>query len=196
MPELDPVEHPAGGVYLVPAFSGLLAPYWQDSARGTIIGLTGSTERGHIVRAMLEAIAFQVRAVLQAIAEDMGAPVAALRVDGGATSNDLLMQLQVRAPCDSMLLRTIPKSYYCNSHQNYGEYWWFGATTVCVACKTWESDRAAKPLAAQHDKKSGHNAPLTNIVIGHIAIGSPILSSPIYSHWPMTDTATAVSGDS
>lgn len=83
-----------GGVYFVPAFSGLLAPHWQDHARGTIVGLTGFTGRAHVVRAMLEAICFQTREVLGAMRQDAVMELRALRVDGGATSNNLLMQLQ------------------------------------------------------------------------------------------------------
>jgi glycerol kinase len=84
----------AGGVYFVPAFSGLFAPHWDMSARGTIVGLTRFATRAHIVRATLEAIAFQSREVLEAMASDSGRPPESLKVDGGATENDFLMQLQ------------------------------------------------------------------------------------------------------
>lgn len=83
----------AGGVVLVPAFTGLGAPYWNAEARGTITGLTRGTTMGHIARAALESIAFQSAALLQAMAKDTGA-VTELRVDGGACVNDLLMQFQ------------------------------------------------------------------------------------------------------
>jgi glycerol kinase len=83
-----------GGVYLVPAFTGLGAPYWDQKARGTIVGLTRGTARAHIARASLEAIALQVADVLEAMAADAGASVETLRVDGGAAANDLLLQLQ------------------------------------------------------------------------------------------------------
>ncbi len=84
----------AGGVYLVPAFVGLGAPYWDPYARGTIVGLTRGTTAGHLARAALEAIAFQSRDVLEAMTADAGVGVRALRVDGGATANELLCQLQ------------------------------------------------------------------------------------------------------
>ena len=84
----------SGGVYFVPAFSGLFAPHWDMSARGTIVGLTRFATRAHLVRATLEAIAFQSREVLDAMAADCGLAPAALKVDGGATVNDFLMQLQ------------------------------------------------------------------------------------------------------
>ena len=83
-----------GGVYLVPAFTGLGAPHWDPYARGTLIGLTRGTTAGHIARATLESIAFQTADLLQAMEADAGTPLAELRVDGGATANDLLMQFQ------------------------------------------------------------------------------------------------------
>jgi len=88
----------AGGVMLVPAFTGLGAPYWKPDARGTITGLTRGTTLAHIARAALESIAFQSAALLQAMSRDAveagAAPVTELRVDGGACTNDLLMQFQ------------------------------------------------------------------------------------------------------
>ncbi len=88
----------AGGVMMVPAFTGLGAPYWKPEARGTITGLTRGTTLAHIARAALESIAYQSAALLQAMSRDAvaagGAPVAELRVDGGACVNDLLMQFQ------------------------------------------------------------------------------------------------------
>ena len=83
-----------GGVYVVPAFSGLGAPHWDQSARGTIIGITRGTARGHIARASLESMAFQTCDVLKAMEADSGTKVGELRVDGGASVNNLLMQFQ------------------------------------------------------------------------------------------------------
>ena len=82
------------GVFVVPAFTGLGAPYWDPDARGTIVGLTRGTTRAHVARATLESIALQVADVLEAMAADAGARIATLRVDGGAAANDLLLQLQ------------------------------------------------------------------------------------------------------
>ncbi|XP_020903631.2 glycerol kinase isoform X1 [Exaiptasia diaphana] len=84
----------SAGVYFVPAFSGLYAPYWQMDARGIIIGLTQYTNKAHIARATLEAVCFQTRELLDAMNEDCGIPLASLLVDGGMTANNLLMQLQ------------------------------------------------------------------------------------------------------
>jgi glycerol kinase len=83
-----------GGVYLVPAFTGLGAPHWDQYARGTMVGLTRGSTGGHIARAALEAIAFQVADVLHAMEADSGIPIRELRVDGGAAANNLLMQFQ------------------------------------------------------------------------------------------------------
>jgi glycerol kinase len=83
-----------GGIYFVPAFSGLFAPHWRSDARGVIAGLTRYVNRGHIARAALEATAFQTREVLDAMNADSGVPLKALKVDGGMVYNDLLMQIQ------------------------------------------------------------------------------------------------------
>jgi len=83
-----------GGVYLVPAFVGLGAPYWDERARGTIVGLTRGTTRDHIVRAALESIAYQTRDVVECVRADSGLALERLRVDGGAARNDFLMQFQ------------------------------------------------------------------------------------------------------
>ena len=83
-----------GGVYLVPAFTGLGAPYWDPYARGLLIGITRGTARAHVVRAALEAIAYQTADVVRAMEQDADVPLQALRVDGGAAVNDFLMQFQ------------------------------------------------------------------------------------------------------
>jgi glycerol kinase len=84
----------AGGVYFVPAFVGLGAPYWNQRARGTIIGLTRGTSREHIARAALESMAYQTRDVLEGMQQDSGMTLGVLKVDGGAAANNLLMQFQ------------------------------------------------------------------------------------------------------
>ena len=83
-----------GGVYFVPAFSGLYAPYWKESARGVIAGLTRYANKGHLARAVLEATAFQSREVVEAMEKDSGISLESLRVDGGMVGNNLLMQFQ------------------------------------------------------------------------------------------------------
>lgn len=83
-----------GGVFFVPAFSGLFAPYWRDDARGVIVGLTAFNDKHHLVRAALESTAFQILEVLEAMEEDSGVSLQMLKVGGGMTDNDLLMQFQ------------------------------------------------------------------------------------------------------
>ena len=84
----------SNGVYVVPAFTGLGAPYWNTDARGAILGLTRGTKREHIVRATLESIAFQTADVVEAMRADSKIPLQQLRVDGGAVANNFLMQFQ------------------------------------------------------------------------------------------------------
>ena len=83
-----------GDVYFVPAFTGLAAPYWDQYARGMIIGITGGTTKAHIVRATLESIAFQVNENLRVMRQDSGIDIKVMRVDGGPVNNGFLMQFQ------------------------------------------------------------------------------------------------------
>jgi glycerol kinase len=95
--EVEPLArtvHDNGGVYFVPAFSGLYAPYWKENARGVIAGLTRYANKGHIARAVLEATAFQTREVVEAMEKDSQIGLENLRVDGGMVTNELLMQFQ------------------------------------------------------------------------------------------------------
>ncbi len=84
----------SGGIYFVPAFSGLFAPYWRSDARGVIVGLTRYIHKGHIARAVLDATAYQTREVLDAMNKDSGVPLSSLKVDGGMVYNETLMQFQ------------------------------------------------------------------------------------------------------
>ena len=84
----------SGGIYFVPAFSGLYAPYWDMSARGIMVGLTRFIRKEHIIRAALESICYQTRDIVEAMNRDSGVPLVELKVDGGAVKNNLLMQLQ------------------------------------------------------------------------------------------------------
>ena len=95
--EIEPLAESVddnGGIYFVPAFSGLYAPHWKDNARGVIVGLTRYVTKGHIARAALEATAYQTREVLEAMNRDSGVPLSSLKVDGGMVRNELMMQFQ------------------------------------------------------------------------------------------------------
>jgi glycerol kinase len=83
-----------GGVYFVPAFSGLFAPYWRSDARGAIVGLSRFNTNAHLARATLESISYQTRDVVEAMEQDSGVHLDVLRVDGGITANELAMQIQ------------------------------------------------------------------------------------------------------
>jgi len=92
--ELAQTVEDNGGLYIVPAFSGLFAPYWKSNARGVFAGLTRYVNAGHIARATLEATAFQSREIVEAMNQDSGVALESLKVDGGMVANDLLMQFQ------------------------------------------------------------------------------------------------------
>ncbi len=95
--EIEPLAstvQDTGGVYFVPAFSGLFAPYWRSGARGTVVGLTRASTKAHLARAALEAICYQTKDVLMAMEQDLGWRLEELKVDGGITANRLCMQLQ------------------------------------------------------------------------------------------------------
>lgn len=92
------------GVYMVPAFAGMGAPYWNQYARGTVVGLTRGCTKEHFIRAALESIAYQTADVLQAMEQDSGISLKSLKVDGGASANDFLMQFQADI-VDTQVLR-------------------------------------------------------------------------------------------
>ncbi len=99
-----------GGVYFVPAFSGLFAPHWNSAARGTIIGLTHFVNKSHIARSVLEATAFQTRDVFEAMQKDSGLKIKELKVDGGMTASNLLMQFQADILNASVILPNITET--------------------------------------------------------------------------------------
>jgi glycerol kinase len=84
----------SGGIYFVPAFSGLFAPHWRSDARGVIVGMTRATTKAHLARATLEAICYQTREILDAMSKDSGVELSVMKVDGGITINELCMQMQ------------------------------------------------------------------------------------------------------
>jgi glycerol kinase len=133
-----------GGVYLVPAFTGLGAPHWDPFARGAILGLTRGTTRGHIARAALEAIAFQTADVLEAMAQDSGIRLRELRVDGGAAANDTLLQFQAdlsKVPVvRPKVLETtaLGAAYLAGLAVGY----WAGTSELA---KQWQRDRVFRP---------------------------------------------------
>lgn len=138
----------SNGCYVVPAFVGLGAPYWDQYARGAIVGITRGVNRCHIIRATLESIAYQVNDVLQAMKDDSGISIASLRVDGGACNNDFLMQFQAD------ILNTTVVRPHCVETTAMGAAYLAG-----LAVGYWESKEAIRAnhiIAAEFKPAMGH----------------------------------------
>jgi glycerol kinase len=133
-----------GGVYFVPAFSGLYAPYWKSSARGLIAGLTRFANRGHIARAALEATAFQVREVVEAMENDSGIHLDVLRIDGGMVVNDLLMQFQADILNRPVVRSAVQETTALGAAYAAGLAVGFFESTDQL-CAHWRGDRTWRP---------------------------------------------------
>ncbi len=141
-----------GGVYFVPAFSGLYAPYWKESARGVIAGLTRYANKGHLARAVLEATAFQTREVVEAMEQDAKIALVSLRVDGGMVANELLMQFQ-----SDILNREVVRPMVAETTALGAAYaaglavGFYKGTDELLA--NWKADRTWKPALAEHERE-------------------------------------------
>lgn len=133
-----------GGIYFVPAFSGLFAPYWRDDARGIIVGLTRYVNRGHLARAALEATAYQTREVLDAMNADSGVELKSLKVDGGMVANDLLMQFQADVLGVPVIRPTVPETTALGAAYaaGYAVGFW---KSLDEMRKNWEADKTWHP---------------------------------------------------
>jgi len=142
-----------GGVYFVPAFSGLFAPYWRSDARGVIAGLTGFATAGHLGRAVLEATAYQTRDVLEAMEADSGVGVASLKVDGGMVANRLLMQFQADLLGVSVVRPVMTETTALGASYAAGLAVGFFEDLEQVAA-LWQEDRRWEPAmdAAERDR--------------------------------------------
>ncbi|MDY0258524.1 MAG: glycerol kinase GlpK [Desulfovibrio sp.] len=140
-----------GGVYMVPAFVGMGAPYWDQYARGTIVGLTRGTTRGHIARAAIEAIALQTLDIIDAMKKDTGISLTTLRVDGGASRNNMLMQFQADLTGVVVERPTITETTALGAAYLAGLAVEFWESEEALAHK-WKLDRRFTPTMAQ-DKK-------------------------------------------
>jgi glycerol kinase len=140
----------AGGVYLVPAFTGLGSPHWDAYARGTIVGLSRGTTRAHLARAALEAIAFQSAEVLLAMQRDAHHPLLELRVDGGATSNDLLMQFQADLLGVPVVRPQVTETTALGAAYlaGLGAGFWSSPTEVAA---NWRAERRFEPLMSRDE---------------------------------------------
>jgi glycerol kinase len=144
------------GVYMVPAFVGLGAPYWDPFARGSLLGLTRGTNAAHIARAALEAIAYQTRDIVDAMERDMGQPIHRLRVDGGAAANNLLMQIQadfLGIPVDRP---TIPETTALGAAYLAGLAVgvWDSPQTIA---SNWKADRTFEPSLTEEQRQAGYH---------------------------------------
>jgi len=137
-----------GGVYMVPAFSGLYAPYWKENARGVIVGLTGYANKGHLARAVLEAVAFQTREVVDAMEQDSGIRLAVLRADGGMVSNNLLMQFQADILDRKVVLPAIKETTSLGAAYVAGLAVGFFSSAESL-CAHWSAERTWTPAFDQ-----------------------------------------------
>jgi glycerol kinase len=145
----------AGGAYFVPAFSGLFAPYWDERARGAIVGLTRYVNRAHIVRATLEAICYQSRDVADAVEKDSGKPLPDLRVDGGAVKNDFLMQLQADILGIPVIRPKVQETTALGAAYLAGfavKYW----SSFDEMRDNWQVDRTFEPSWDEDRRESGY----------------------------------------
>lgn len=134
-----------GGVYLVPAFAGLGAPHWNGHARGTMVGITRGTTAAHIARAALESIAFQTMEVLQAMENDSGISIKELRVDGGATIDNLLMQVQADVLNTKVVRPSITETTAMGAAYLAGLAIGYWSSTEEIQ-KQWKIDRVFEPV--------------------------------------------------
>ena len=141
-----------GGVYLVPAFTGLGAPYWDAYARGTVVGLTRGSTAGHIARAALEAIAYQVADLLGAMRQDAELDIPELRVDGGASANDLLMQFQADILGIPVVRPQVTETTALGAAYLAGlavDYW----SSELEITENWTEDRRFEPTMAEEERE-------------------------------------------
>jgi glycerol kinase len=140
-----------GDVYFVPAFSGLYAPYWKDSARGVIAGLTRYANKGHLARAVLEATAYQTRDVVEAMEKDAGIELKSVRVDGGMVVNELLMQFQADILNREVVRPVVQETTALGAAYVAGLAVGFYSDVEALRAK-WKSDRIWKSEMGQADR--------------------------------------------
>ena len=140
-----------GGVFFVPAFSGLYAPYWKDSARGIIAGLTRYANKGHLGRAVLEATAYQTRDVVEAMEKDAGITLKGVRVDGGMVANDLLLQFQADILNREVVRPVVQETTALGAAYAAGLAVGFYSGTDALR-KNWKADRVWNPQMEQAER--------------------------------------------
>jgi glycerol kinase len=141
-----------GGIYIVPAFSGLFAPYWRSDARGVIVGLTRYINKGHFARAALEATAYQTREVLEAMQKDSGVRLTALKVDGGMVYNELLMQFQADLVGVPVVRPQVAETTALGAAYAAGlavGFW----TNLDDLCQNWQVDQIWQPTMSPQERQ-------------------------------------------
>jgi glycerol kinase len=140
-----------GGVYIVPAFSGLFAPYWRADARGVIVGLTHFVKRSHIARAALEAIGFQSAEIFHAMREDSGADMTEIRVDGGMVNNEMLMQFHADTAGIPVIKPKVIESSALGAAYVAGIAvgFWSGLDEIRA---NWQEEKRWEPSMSDHDR--------------------------------------------
>src|SRR5206468_5433121 len=144
-----------GGVYFVPAFSGLYAPYWRSDARGCIVGLSRFNDKGHLARATLEAICYQTRDVLDAMVKDSGVRLEVLKEDGGATVNDPPMQLQPDILDVPVVRPVVAETTALGAAYAAGlaiGFW----RDLEEARRNWQADKQWEPRWSSDQREAGH----------------------------------------
>ena len=144
-----------GGVYFVPAFSGLFAPYWRSDARGAIVGLSRYNTNAHVARATLEAICYQSRDVVEAMAKDSGVPLDVLKVDGGVTANRLCMQLQADILGVPVRRPGVPETTALGAAYAAGLAVGFWSGTAELR-ENWHEDARWEPTWSEDRRESGY----------------------------------------
>jgi glycerol kinase len=145
------------GVYFVPAFVGLGAPYWEPAARGVIVGLSRGSRSSHLARAALESIAFQARDVVDLMAREGGAAVEVLRVDGGASNNDFLLQFQADILGSRVQRSSIPETSALGAAYLAGlgvDFW----SSVDALSDQWHMDKEFFPGMSDEERAARHDA--------------------------------------
>jgi len=144
-----------GGIYIVPAFSGLFAPYWRSDARGVVVGLTRYVNKGHIARAVLEACAYQTRDIVEAMNQDSGVALTQLRVDGGMVQNDLLMQFQADTLSVPVIRPEITETTALGAAYAAGlaAGFWSGPDELRA---NWNADKTWHPAMPEEQRQKGY----------------------------------------
>jgi glycerol kinase len=157
-PEVEDLARTAednGGVYIVPAFSGLFAPYWRSDARGAMVGLTRYANKGHIARAVLEACAYQTRDIVEAMNKDSGVDLTHLKVDGGMVYNDLLMQFQADTLAVPVIRPKIAETTCLGAAYAAGLAAGFWSDFEELS-KNWNVDRTWEPAMKEIEREEGY----------------------------------------